>query len=367
MSDAVVTAPAVTTIAAPNTPAPEPEKAPETAPAEAAAPATEAPAAAPEAPKVEEPKAPEAKEFLALKREKAAIFKRAQEAKQLAQQAEQVKQALAPVQEAIDKFDDSPDAVLSLIAKTKGKTEQEIFDTLVAALAKRGDPPDPNDRVTKLERQLAEKDAAEKKAREEEQQRKIEEAEEHARRDMSAQVGVWLDQLDPESIETIRLWGSYYETVTPEGGIQILEGDEAREQTHKDLMDLGDMWHTTKWADLPKTVGNVAAALEELYLTIDERRFTNRLGKSRKLSKHWKPETPAPAESPPAPVAATPPTNAAPSASAGDTTNQNTSPRHISARRAVVPAGSKVVRRPSIDDEQEWIEKLGKNVRFTTG
>lgn len=345
MSDAVAVpvapaagAPSMTTIAH-NAPPPEPEKTETPPPAAEASPVTEEPKATePEAPKVE------AKEFLALKREKAKLFEaekaikqRSQQAEQTMKQAEQVKASLAPVQQAIESFDDNPTAVWEMVAKARGKSIQEVFDASVVALTKLGDPPDPNDRVSKLERKLAEKEAAEQKARDEQEAKQVEAAEAAMRADVSQRLGTFF-AAEAERYESILLRG---------------------EKAHNDLMDLAQAWHDKHGE--PLGVVQAADLLEAQYLAEDEELLTNRLKKSRKLSKHFTPEpsAPVPAQAP------AQPTNAAPASppAAGDQTNPPSSPRLITARRAVVPAGSKVVRRASSDEE--LVERLGKSVRFT--
>jgi hypothetical protein len=350
MSEAVVAdAPAAETPATTEAAAPD---------AAAAAPPTEAPveAVAPVEPPVEAPKA-EPREFLALKREKQAIFKRDQALKTREKQIEQYDaEIVTPVRQALEKFEDSPEDLLAFVARAKGKTPQEVFDTLVLGLSKGGEPPDPNDEVKKLRSEIAEKEAAE-------EQRKIAAAEAQAREEILGRVGVYL-QARADELPTIESWSDYYELRTHEG-VKVLTGDDARRQVHNDLMDLAEAWYThhNETLDADKAIEK----LEQQYLDEDEARLTKRLLKNPKLSKHYAPPTPPPAQTPPAPVAAQPPTNAAASATAGDTTNQASSPRHIPARRAVVPVGAKVVRSrsSSLDEEQAWMERIAKNVRFT--
>jgi hypothetical protein len=358
MSEAAVAEATATTTAAPA------EASATTEPEAAAAPAQ--PDATKDTTATEQEKAPEPKaepkDFLALKRGKQEIFKKEQALKSREKQLEQYdKEVVLPVRHVLETFDDDPAGLLSFVGKAKGKSPQEVFDTLVTSLAKQGEPPDPNDRVTKLERQLAEKDAAEKAKREAEEAKLAEQAEAEWRNDLSSKLGVYLGSRS-EELATIATRSEYYELKVPGEGIKVLTGKEAARQVHNDLMDLAEAWYSQHGQTL--TTDQAADLLEKQFFDEDDAVLTNRLQKNPKFSTRFAPPAPP---APPAPVQtpAQPPTNAAASAPAGDTTNENSSPRHIPARRAVVPAGSRVARRSSSEDDQAFIERIAKNVRFT--
>lgn len=306
---------------APATATTEPTAA-ETPPAEGAPPVAEAPK--PE-PKVEP------KEFIALKREKARLHQESQALKTEKQQlTEAMTSIVAPVRDVLDKFDDNPLGALEFISRGTGKTVQQVFDALIVSATKHGDPPDPNDRIAKLERERAEEKAAAKAAREADETRLAEQAEAQMRADTSQLIGQFLKSNADE-----------YEML-------VLNG----EKSHKDLMDLAETWHTSIHAHLEPTMSNVAQALEAQYLAEREEQ-AKRYSQSKKLSKFYAPPQPAPAE--PAaqttPAASTTTANAALPA-AGNTAKQALPIRTINSRQAAVPAGvTRVIRKPSSDLE----------------
>jgi hypothetical protein len=306
-----------------------PTEAPVTAPTDG--PTGEAAPTTPAAAVVTEPE-PEAKEFLALRREKRAVFEERQRAKQLAQQAEALKQAVAPVQQALESFDDNPIGALEAIARARGKSVQEVFESLVLAATKHGSPPDPNERVSRLEKQIAEEREKREREAKEAMERAEAEAERRMHADLSGRIREYIKS-DPERFEAAM--------------------QRPYEKVYKDLIDLRMRWHTI--SDEDPDVDLVLGRLEAQYSSEDEENLT-KLKTAKKYAKFFQPE-PATAVASQAPAHSTEqtspaPTNAAVAPAASGTTKRPPLVRPIINRQATVPAGvTRVIRKPSSDRE----------------
>lgn len=329
MSDAAVSPSPVATPA--TTPA-SPAAAPTTSTAVAPAEGTPAPASPAEgAAETTEPKVEkvEPKEFVALKREKAKLHEAQQTLKREKQQVEQAMSAIvAPVRQALDKFDDEPLAALEFIARAKGKSVQEVFDAIIIGAKTHGDPPDPNDRVSKLERQIAEKEAADKKAAEERAAAIAEQENAAFESDLAGRLNHYIGT-NAERFEHLALRG---------------------ESSGAALIKLSKQWYAQHGEQL--SAEQAAEMLETQLHEQYEEHLANRLSKSKKLSKWFAPPQPAPTSEPAAPENKTATPTMANAAEPPPAGNRPLPVRTINSRQAAVPAGvTRVIRKPSSDRE----------------
>jgi hypothetical protein len=297
--------------------------------------------AAPPAPEPA-PEAPKTAEFQALARARGKLLKIEQATKQretaLESRAAEIEaraSKVAPLVDAMEKFEDDPEGFLTAFAKAKGVETQHFFNTLVTKLAHKGEPPDPNDRVAKLEEQIAAKEAAAAKAREDAEKQQAEAARAEGRKQIEAYL-----LADTEKHERVA---------------KRLATEDGKAEVHNHLMQMAE-WYKNKGEEL--SLDTAAQNLESWFESQDRDLLRELLG-SKKL---------APPEPQPTNASATPTNPAAaptPAEQAAPTPPPapKSLPKTIPTGRATVPAaGRRAVQRSvsneAAEDMKRWAAAL---------